>query len=138
MFPEFDPVDVTRVDSWIPAFTAVEEEILLIRRDSRSVFIILGINLWTHIPGLGPGPIRPSQGEVQVRFRSELCSWFNGVEHHKGFIWGNSRTVASYLAHLQRDHHSLSPGVVYKRGNHKRASSVWYLVAVEVDTVVRC
>ena len=97
MFLEFNPVDVARVTNrtQIPSGTAREEHVFLVRCDSGSEFEIRRINARPHIPRFGPKPIRSSQGEVQVRFRSELCSWFNGVEYQKGFIRGDSWTVAS-------------------------------------------
>ena len=63
MFLEFNPINVSRIGSviQIPPVTAVEEHVFLVRGDPRSVLIIPGINLWTHIPGFGPGTIRPSQ-----------------------------------------------------------------------------
>ena len=96
MFLEFNPVNVSRIGSviHIPPVTAVEEHVFLVRGDPRSEFMISGINSRTHIPGFGPDTIRPSQGKVQVRFRSAPCSRFDGVEYYKGLIRGNSRIVA--------------------------------------------
>jgi len=64
MFLEFYPINVSRIGSviQIPPVTAVEEHVFLVWGDSRSVLIIPGINLRAHIPGFGPGTIRPSQG----------------------------------------------------------------------------
>ena len=47
IFLEFNPVDVRMHTGfpWIPAVTAVEEKVLLVRRDSRSEFNIRRINL---------------------------------------------------------------------------------------------
>ena len=96
MFLEFNPVNVSRIGSaiQIPPVTAVEEHVFLVRGDPRSEFMISGIKSKTHIPGFGPDTIRASQGKVQVRFRSALCSRFDGVEYEKGLIRGNSRIVA--------------------------------------------
>ncbi len=97
MFLEFNPVDVTRIGSaiHIPPGTAGEEHVFLVRRDPRSDFMIPGINSRPHIPGFGPGPIRLSQGDVQVRFRSGYCSRSNRVEYQKRPVRGNARMAAS-------------------------------------------
>ena len=64
IFLECNPVDVggvvTRTNT--PPITAVEEHVFLVRGDPRSVLIIPGIDLWTHIAGFGPGTIGSSQG----------------------------------------------------------------------------
>ena len=93
MFLEFDPINVSRIGIriQIPPGTAGEEHVFLVRRDPRSDFMIGGINSRTHTLGFGPGPIRLSQGEVQVRWCSAPCSRFNGVEDQKGLARGNTR-----------------------------------------------
>jgi hypothetical protein len=64
MFLEFYPINICRIGSviQIPSITAVEEHVFLVWGDPCSVLIIPGINSRTHIPGFGPGTIRPSQG----------------------------------------------------------------------------
>ena len=85
MFFKFNPVDVGGVGTRIqtPPVTAEEEHVFLVRGDFRSNFIIPGINSRAHIPEFSPGAIRPSQGEVQVRFRPAPCPRLYGVEHHE-------------------------------------------------------
>ena len=96
MFLEFNPIDVSRIcrGIQIPPGTAGEEHVFLVRGDPRSDFMIPGINPRAHTMRFGPGPIRPSQREVQVRGCSALGSRLNGIEDQEGLIRGNARMAA--------------------------------------------
>ena len=62
IFLEFNPVDIRAVFPWIPAVTAGEEQVLLVRRDHCAMFKIGRVDSRAQISMFGPGAIRQTQG----------------------------------------------------------------------------
>ncbi len=135
IFLEFNPVDVTRVDPCIPAVAAVEEQILLVRWDSRSVLNIGRINPRAQISRFGPGSIRQAQGQVQV-FMPITSRLIHVGEYHVWLIRSNASIACREIS---SDKFGPGPGVAHKRGDPHTAFFGFMLACgTDVDTVIRC
>ena len=119
------------VDTWIPGVAAVEEQVLLVRRDSGAVFNIRRINLWAKIPRFGPRSIGSSQDQVQVEM--PIPSWLILLlpgSYNKGLIRGRSRIASS---HWELD--NPGPCIVLIRSVKR---SAFGSSTMDVDIIIRC
>ena len=149
---EFNPVDIRNhgVDSWIPAVAAVEEQVLLVRRDSGAVFDKEGVNPMAKIARFGPGSIGQVQSQVQVSM-PVTSRHILVCEYHERLVRSNTR-IGRYdvvpenrhLSHarfleIQTDMVGSRPSVVQKRDEPYNASSVSPLACgTEIEIAVCC